>query len=732
MPILPDIRLGALNPEDPTSAINSIVTQLNAWKEALNSEVPSPDIGEGSLLLKDNQLLLTKPSGTQVVIVGQQSQDSAVDEEGNFKAITGDSIEADSITANNIESLNFSGKNATFDTGTIGGFEMGPDYLRDVANSFGLASGITGGDDIRFWAGASFANRAAAPFKVTESGIVTASDGTKTFIINGNGELVGQVTDNATDNVLFDINQRVSVVYSEDSTTTLQDALDYLHDNGGGTLFIRNGTYILDSNIAMYDNITIEGETGSGVILDFDGNANQLQAVGTDVYDTGTVSVANGSSTVTGSGTTWAVDMVGQYIIISGIWFLITAVNSTTELEIESPFDSPTVAGTVYSIATILVGVTINNITIQNSTDVKGALLFENVSDGSIENVTIYDSTIGFNYINCSFFSSEDITTIGCGTGINVSHAGVWTFNDFAVYASTDDGMTVDRLISASISNATLSTSGANGISVSNSSNWGLYDMTITTNTGNGAELTDCSGIEMSNMDIQNNGGDGTKLTSNVDRSVMAFITFRNNGGFGVNIAASSDDLNTISSCNFTNNSSGSIDNSGTNTLLFTGDAPTVNDFSNAQHDHSDANDGGALADGIITPSKLDLDPATAIVSTAEGTTSSFPVDLATSGPAVTVNIGANGLAWVTLYCRNISSASNGSCQMGFAVSGANTIAAADNYSMVRVGDTGDRRSVDFLLTGLNPGSTTFTAKYGRGTNGTSTFQDRRIAVIPL
>lgn len=61
-------------------------------------------------------------------------------------------------------------------TGTIGGFNVGADYVRDVANSFGLASTVTGSDDVRFWAGDTFANRATADFSVTESGLVTASN----------------------------------------------------------------------------------------------------------------------------------------------------------------------------------------------------------------------------------------------------------------------------------------------------------------------------------------------------------------------------------------------------------------------------------------------------------------------------------------------------------------------------------------------------------------------------
>lgn len=62
--------------------------------------------------------------------------------------------------------------------GVVGGFDIGDDYLRDTGNAFGLASTVTVGDDVRFWAGDTFANRATAPFRITEAGVVTATSGT--------------------------------------------------------------------------------------------------------------------------------------------------------------------------------------------------------------------------------------------------------------------------------------------------------------------------------------------------------------------------------------------------------------------------------------------------------------------------------------------------------------------------------------------------------------------------
>lgn len=62
-------------------------------------------------------------------------------------------------------------------SGSIGGFNIGSDYIRDISNTMGMASTVTGGDDVRFWAGDSFANRAIAPFRVLESGALYVTSG---------------------------------------------------------------------------------------------------------------------------------------------------------------------------------------------------------------------------------------------------------------------------------------------------------------------------------------------------------------------------------------------------------------------------------------------------------------------------------------------------------------------------------------------------------------------------
>lgn len=122
---------------------------------------------------------------------------------------------------------------------------------------------------------------------------------------------------------------------------------------------------------------------------------------------------------------------------------------------------------------------------------------------------------------------------------------------------------------------------------------------------------------------------------------------------------------------------------------------------------------------------------ATATIATSETTTSATMADLTTPGPAVTLNVGGSGKALVVVSAYSFNSGANES-YVGFAVSGASTVAAAiETGSTVNGGATAQNFSYTKLLTGLTPGSNTFTAKYAASA-GTATFRTRLITVIPL
>jgi hypothetical protein len=130
----------------------------------------------------------------------------------------------------------------------------------------------------------------------------------------------------------------------------------------------------------------------------------------------------------------------------------------------------------------------------------------------------------------------------------------------------------------------------------------------------------------------------------------------------------------------------------------------------------------------------VDLDartrPSSAGVATSQTTTSTSYTDLATVGPAVTLLMGSAVLLIVT---AEVDTTGAGVVpRMGFAISGASTLAATDTWGL-KV-DAGAacliQASFAVLVTGLTPGTNIFTAKY-RVSSGTGTFLNRGIVVWP-
>ena len=123
---------------------------------------------------------------------------------------------------------------------------------------------------------------------------------------------------------------------------------------------------------------------------------------------------------------------------------------------------------------------------------------------------------------------------------------------------------------------------------------------------------------------------------------------------------------------------------------------------------------------------------ATASVATNQTTTSTSFTDLATVGPAVTLTTGTKALVLLSCYMEN--SSTTNIVQMGFAVSGATTLAAAFGRTFYIRGNSGGvalQASSVIPVTSLTAGSNTFTAKYTVN-GGTGQWENRYITVIDL
>lgn len=96
----------------------------------------------------------------------------------------------------------------------------------------------------------------------------------------------------------------------------------------------------------------IPSSSNYDIELTYEANERDLSKV---EYTTGTIAVTNNSATVTGSGTTFAADMVGRYLIITSdgaqrLAYRIKQVGSTTSITLENVYHGTTASGLSYKI----------------------------------------------------------------------------------------------------------------------------------------------------------------------------------------------------------------------------------------------------------------------------------------------------------------------------------------------------------------------------------------------
>lgn len=127
------------------------------------------------------------------------------------------------------------------------------------------------------------------------------------------------------------------------------------------------------------------------------------------------------------------------------------------------------------------------------------------------------------------------------------------------------------------------------------------------------------------------------------------------------------------------------------------------------------------------------LTPAAASVATSRQVNSTTYTDATDATDEATVIVGSSGIVMVYIvYTWTYISGSGGSPIVGVALSGANTVAASDTYSVTGAGSSGTNVTTAWLVfDGLSAGSTTFKMKYKSGTDVIA-FSNRKIAVIPF
>lgn len=141
-------------------------------------------------------------------------------------------------------------------------------------------------------------------------------------------------------------------------------------------------------------------------------------------------------------------------------------------------------------------------------------------------------------------------------------------------------------------------------------------------------------------------------------------------------------------------------------------------------------------AGNVLTAAQLNAylgSVTSAVVTTAQTTSSAAYADLATVGPTVTLTTtGTSALVMVTVQLGNSTGSATNIAAV--VVSGATTRAAADTEGVVWVStDANDaiRSTSVILMTGLTAGSNTWKVQY-KTSAGTLTVANRSLVVWPL
>lgn len=357
---------------------------------------------------------------------------------------------------------------------------------------------------------------------------------------------------------------------------SIQDAITEVAAAGGGKVLISNGTHSVSSNIYVPSNTYIQGQNSESTIVDFGLNAAGFVCVGTGAYDTGTVALTHGSTTVTGALTVWTDSMIGQSILLGGLWYPIVNRVSNTEVTIALPYAGSDAANVTYVIANVAQDIKFSDMTIINSGS--AAIYIEYVNETWLSDLNIQTSGVAVQIENTSNYNCQELDMIYCAYGLilNNSHFGI-VKGSGSIITLTGAGFTFMGCSSASLTSNFAVSSATSGYYF-----YGSYDSTAVgcnalENTDYGWELAALNeGIILSNCGASANGSDGVKLTATSDICSISNSVIKDNGGYGVNIAAATCDNNTILAPSFDSNASGNINDAGTNTKIITATDPVI------------------------------------------------------------------------------------------------------------------------------------------------------------
>lgn len=253
----------------------------------------------------------------------------------------------------------------------------------------------------------------------------------------------------------------------------------------------------------------------------------------------------------------------------------------------------------------------------------------------------------------------------------------------------------------------------------------GTPDMTVAVSTGTAYVTATPSGQSSQLLRVKNSATSNVTIASNTSGSTKydwVYISISAANAANPNTAA--DNVATL----VTSRSSSASSDDGTPPTY--GRVLAVVTVANGASSITNGNISDKRIPSLVSNSSVVATPA--LVTTDESTASNTYTDLTTTTDSVNVVVGTSGVLQVSIYAGLYNTTTNAT-YASFALSGANTLAAADTYALVESGlsNTQFNFGATFILTGLNPGYTTVKMKY-KAQAGTAHALNRRVSARPL
>ncbi|HPB32299.1 MAG TPA: NosD domain-containing protein, partial [Candidatus Sumerlaeota bacterium] len=359
--------------------------------------------------------------------------------------------------------------------------------------------------------------------------------------------------------------------------TTLQAALAA----NKKTILVRNGTYTLDSDIEITQSGTvIIGESRDGVIFDCNNTAFGIKAEYYGLSGGGTITIPNGGSTVTGTGTSWVTqlsDISRAYIRLGDVWYKIASIPNNTTINLTDTYRGKELSLATYASGNILKNIRLENLTIANfNSSNKGAISFSGAVDGIIKNSAANKCTdYGFRFQNSSNCQIRNNFLMSNRTaGIYIEYSRHINLSGNLCQNSTMNGILLLQSRKCTINNNHCSNNNYNGIGFDSSS---YNNLTGNECVGNSRGiLMDDSHYNVINANqFIDNSESGLWLTSNDDRNTIVGNTSMDNGQYGIDIQNANCSSNIVGMNTLYNNTLGAGNDLGTGTQQKTTNYPT-------------------------------------------------------------------------------------------------------------------------------------------------------------